>query len=410
MTDTIFAQASAPGRAGIAVVRISGQQAHAAAAALAGPLGAARTAALRWLVHPATGEKLDQALVLPFAAPASFTGEDTVELHLHGSPAGVRTVLAALGAQPGLRPAEPGEFTRRALLGNRLDLARVEGLGDLIAAETTAQHRQAIALMQGALARLAEGWRHHLLHSLAFVEATIDFADEELPPDLLEQITDELALTVAAIDAEVAGARIAERVREGFEVALVGRPNVGKSTLLNALAGRDAALTSEIAGTTRDVIEVRVDLGGLALTILDMAGIREAGETIEHMGVARARARAAGADLRLFLVDDPSDTGLARSRLRSGRPPRPVQGRPSPPDRRPRRLRNHRAGPRRAARTDREHASRPGRLRRNPVARAPAIRCPGRRRRRRRRLARTAPPRPAGGTCRRRPAPRPQGA
>jgi tRNA modification GTPase len=307
MIDTIFAQATPPGRSGIAIVRLSGPRAFEAAAALAGTLGGARAASLRWLLDPVSGEPLDQALVLPFAGPASFTGEDVVELHLHGSVAVVRSVLAALATQPGLRIAEPGEFARRALLNDRLDLSQVEGLGDLIAAETAAQRRQAVNLMRGALARLAEGWRHELVRVLAFVEASIDFADEELPPDLLDRLTADLASTVAAIESEISRARIAERVREGFEVALVGPPNVGKSTLLNALAGRDAALTSEVAGTTRDVIEVRADLGGLALTILDMAGIRDTAETVEQKGVARARTRAAEADLRLFLLDDPAD-------------------------------------------------------------------------------------------------------
>jgi tRNA modification GTPase len=305
--DTIFAQATASGRAGVAVVRLSGPRAFEAAAALAGPIGAPRIAALRWLVDPASGEPLDQALVLPFAAPASFTGEDVVEFQLHGSPAVVRSLLAILSARPGLRIAEPGEFTRRALLNDRLDLARAEGLGDLLAAETAGQRRRAVALMQGALSRLSETWRQDLLRSLAFIEATIDFADEELPPDLLARIAATVAETVAAIEAEVSRAPIAERIREGFEVALVGRPNVGKSTLLNALAGRDVALTSEIAGTTRDVIEVRADLGGLALTILDMAGIRDSSDTVEGMGVARARSRATRADLRLFLIEDAAD-------------------------------------------------------------------------------------------------------
>ncbi|MFO1141242.1 MAG: tRNA uridine-5-carboxymethylaminomethyl(34) synthesis GTPase MnmE [Amaricoccus sp.] len=305
--DTIFAQATAPGRAGIAVVRISGPRAFEAVAALAPPPGAARTAVLRWLVDPASGEPIDQALVVFFAAPASFTGEDVAELHLHGSPAVVRGVLAALAALPGLRAAEPGEFTRRALLNDRLDLAQVEGLGDLLAAETAAQRRQAVALMRGVLSGLVEGWRGEFLGVLALVEATIDFADEELPPDLIARLAADVSRTVVAMEAEVSRGRVAERVREGFEVALVGRPNVGKSTLLNALAGRDVALTSAVAGTTRDVLEVRVDLGGLALTLLDTAGLRDSCDPVEGMGVARARDRAAAADLRVFLVDDPKE-------------------------------------------------------------------------------------------------------
>ena len=181
---------------------------------------------------------------------------------MHGSPAVCRSLLSALGAMPGLRLAEPGEFTRRALMNGRLDLSQVEGLGDLLAAETAAQQRQALELMGGALSRLAAGWSAELVRALAFVEATIDFADEELPEDILESVGRALRSVHAAMQHELRGSRMAERVRDGFEVALVGRPNVGKSTLLNALAGRDAALTSEVAGTTRDVIEVRMDLAG----------------------------------------------------------------------------------------------------------------------------------------------------
>ncbi len=315
MTDTIFAQATAPGVSGLAVVRLSGPGALAAAARLAGSAGPARQAVLRWLRDPASGERLDQALVLGFPAPASFTGEDCAELHLHGSAAVTRSVLAALGRMDGLRPAEAGEFTRRALMNHRIDLAQVEGLGDLLAAETAGQQRQALDLMGGKLSGLAAEWRRDLMSALAFVEATIDFADEELPADILTSVRGTLSRTIAAMQHEIDGSRIAERVRDGFEVALVGRPNVGKSTLLNALAGREAALTSEIAGTTRDVIEVRMDLGGLALTLLDMAGMRGAAGRLEKLGVARARQRAEAADLRIFLVDRVEDVdglGVAR--------------------------------------------------------------------------------------------------
>jgi tRNA modification GTPase len=203
----------------------------------------------------------------------------------------------------GLRPAEAGEFTRRALINGRLDLAQVEGLGDLIAAETAAQQRQAVRMMDGALSRLGTAWGEALVQALAFVEASIDFADEELPDDVYARARAGLSEVGAAMDRELAGSRVAERVRDGFEVALIGPPNVGKSTLLNALAGREVALTSEVAGTTRDVLEVRLDLDGLALTMLDTAGLREAGGHVETLGIERARRRAAGADLRVFLVD-----------------------------------------------------------------------------------------------------------
>ena len=224
-------------------------------------------------------------------------------------------MLAALGRVEGLRPAEPGEFTRRALLNGRLDLSQVEGLGDLLGAETSAQQRQALRLMDGAVSKLAARWGTELVRALAFVEASIDFADEELPGDMLASVAVALRDVHAAMQQELSGGRIAERVRDGFEVALVGRPNVGKSTLLNALARREAALTSEVAGTTRDVLEVRMDLGGLPLTLLDMAGLRRAGGRVETLGVARARERAAGADLRVFLVNaaaDAASLGVAR--------------------------------------------------------------------------------------------------
>ena len=304
MVDTIFAQASARGQAGIAVVRISGPLALTAAADLAGGDVPPRRATLRWLRDPGSGERLDRAVVLAFPASGSFTGENVAELQVHGSQAVVRSLLAALGRMPGLRPAEPGEFTRRALINERLDLAQVEGLADLLAAETAAQRRQALELMDGALSRKAAAWGRRLTEALAFVEASIDFADEELPANLLVSVRADVGEVLAAMQHELAGSRMAERIRDGFEVALVGRPNAGKSTLLNALAGREAALTSEVAGTTRDVIEVRMDLEGLAITLLDMAGLREAGGRVEALGVERARARAARADLRVFLVGE----------------------------------------------------------------------------------------------------------
>lgn len=245
--------------------------------------------------------------MLWFPAPASFTGEDSVELHLHGGPVVVDGVLGALRGLPGLRSAEPGEFTRRALANGRLDLAQVEGLSDLLAAETRAQARAAMRLMGGALSRQADGWRAMLLRALALVEATIDFADEEIPPEIIDEAAGLLAKAGTGMTEALRGRQAAERLREGFEVALVGRPNVGKSTLLNAVAGRDAALTSIEAGTTRDIIEVRLDLDGLPVTLLDMAGVREATGPVEALGVARARARADAADVRLFLVESRDD-------------------------------------------------------------------------------------------------------
>ncbi|HRO12163.1 tRNA uridine-5-carboxymethylaminomethyl(34) synthesis GTPase MnmE [Amaricoccus sp.] len=315
MGDTIFAQATAAGRAGVAIIRVSGPAALTAAKSLAGELGPPRQAGLRRLRDPGTGETLDQALVVAYPAPGSFTGEDVVEFQVHGSPAVCRSLLAVLGGMEGLRVAEPGEFTRRALLNGRLDLPQVEGLGDLLAAETAAQQRQALRLMDGAISGLAAGWREELVRCLAHVEASIDFADEELPEDILRFVGGTLGSVRAAMRAELDGALIAERLRDGFEVALVGRPNVGKSTLLNALARREAALTSAVAGTTRDVLEVRMDLAGMPVTLLDMAGLRAGGGRVESLGIARARDRATRADVRVFLVNEPREVeGLGVSR------------------------------------------------------------------------------------------------
>lgn len=299
--DTIFALASARGRAGVSVVRISGPESWETLRGLGASVPEPRRAALRRLRH--RGEVLDEALVLAFAAGASFTGEESAELHLHGSVAVVSVVLRALG-DLGLRPAEPGEFTRRALENGRLDLTQVEGLADLIDAETEAQRRQAFRVMQGAIGKRAEAWRRDLIRAAALIEATIDFADEDVPVDVTPEVAALVDGVGASLADELAGYGAAERIRDGFEVAIVGRPNVGKSTLLNAFAGREAAITSARAGTTRDVIEVRMEIAGLPVTLLDTAGMREAEDEIEAIGVARARERAEAADLRVFLVDE----------------------------------------------------------------------------------------------------------
>lgn len=299
MGDTIFALASARGKAGVAVMRVSGPQAHGALAQLCA-VPVARQAALRRLVWQ--GQVLDEALVLVFDEGASFTGEKSVELQVHGSLGVIKSLTQAL-AQMGLRQAEAGEFTRRALENGRLDLAQVEGLADLIDAETEAQRRQALRVLSGAVGKRAEGWRRDLIRAGALVEATIDFADEDVPVDVTPEVLGLIDGLLADLRREIAGASVAERVRDGFEVAIIGAPNSGKSTLLNALAGREAAITSEIAGTTRDVIEVRMDLDGLAVTLLDTAGLRETDDPVEQIGVARALARASAADLRVFLLD-----------------------------------------------------------------------------------------------------------
>lgn len=299
--DTIYALATARGRSGLAVVRISGPDAFAAGLALCGSLPAARVAGLRRLVWG--GELLDEALVVSFVEGASFTGEAVVELHCHGGPAVVGAVLRALSQQPGLRLAVPGEFTRRALENGVLDLAQVEGLADLIDAETEAQRRQAVRVLSGSVGQKVDGWRRDLIRAGALLEATIDFADEDVPVDVSPEVLTLIDGLMADLRREAAGVTAAERIRDGFEVAIVGAPNAGKSTLLNQLAGREAAITSEIAGTTRDVIEVRMEIAGLPVTFLDTAGLRDTEDRLERAGIERALARAEAADLRLFLTD-----------------------------------------------------------------------------------------------------------
>jgi tRNA modification GTPase len=308
-SDTIYAQASALGRAGVSVVRISGPNAFAAAERLSGGKYEPRTAALRWVRDPETGEPIDRGLVLRFPGPASFTGEDVVELHLHGSPAVVRQVLRKLGTMPGLRLAEPGEFTRRAILNGKMDVVQAEGLGDLLAAETEAQRRQAMQVIGGRLSDQAHAWREILIRVLALLEVSIDFADEEVPHGVLDEVTRLIEQVRREMEDCLAGSSQAARLKEGFEVAIVGAPNAGKSTLLNFLAGRDAALTSPLPGTTRDVIEVRYDLAGLPVTFLDTAGIREATDEIEKLGVTRAVERARRADVRIYLRELNLDLG-----------------------------------------------------------------------------------------------------
>lgn len=305
--DTIFALASARGKAGVAVVRISGPLAFSAARQLAGELPEIRTAGLRKLVGQG-GLVFDEALVLCFEEGSSFTGESVVELQLHGSEAVIRAVLFELSEIDGLRFAGPGEFTRRALENDRMDLAQVEGLADLLEAETEAQRRQAYNVLSGALGSIAEKWRADLIRAAALLEATIDFADEDVPVDVSPEVRSLLAEVSGALGKEVSGSVIAERIRSGFEVAIIGKPNVGKSTLLNALAGRDAAITSEVAGTTRDVIEVQMELAGLAVTLLDTAGLRETTDTVEAIGIERAMSRAQAADMRVFLLEHENES------------------------------------------------------------------------------------------------------
>jgi tRNA modification GTPase len=301
--DTIFALSTAPGRAGIAVLRLSGPAAGTALAALAGGLPPARVARLAKIRDPASGEVIDQGLALFFPGPASITGEDVAELHLHGSRAVVAAVLDCLGRLPGLRPAEPGEFTQRGFLNGKLDLTAAEGLADLVAAETAAQRRQALRQLSGELGRLIEGWRAILIRAQARLEAAIDFPEEDLPAGLIPTARTDAASLSAAIADHLADDRRGERLRDGVAVAIVGPPNAGKSSLMNALARRDVAITSAVAGTTRDVIEVALDLAGYPVLLADTAGLRPTSDGVEEEGVRRAQARAASADLKLVLYD-----------------------------------------------------------------------------------------------------------
>jgi tRNA modification GTPase len=302
--DTIFALSSGRPPAAIAVVRVSGPQAGAALRALIGRIPEPRMAALARVREPVSHEVIDEALVLWFPAPKSETGEDTAELQLHGGRAVIAAVLAALGRVEGCRPAEAGEFTRRAFENGQLDLTRVEGLADLIGADTEAQRRQAYRQLKGLLGDRAEAWRTRLIEALALVEARIDFPDEgDVPGDLVAPALDLARELRDEIADSLADQRRGERLREGLVVAIAGPPNAGKSSLLNRIARREAAIVSPFAGTTRDVIEVHLDLDGYPVTLLDTAGIRDSHDPVEQEGVRRARERAGSADLVLWVMD-----------------------------------------------------------------------------------------------------------
>ena len=306
----IYALASPRVSAGIALIRLSGAGAVDFVKPFVGGLECP-TRSLRMFRHK--GAVLDQVLVLTFAKGGSFTGEEVVELHCHGSLAVIDAILAVFAESSKTRLAEPGEFTRQAFENGCLDLTQVEGLADLIAAETHEQLVLANRVFGGAFSAKVTAWRADLIRACALLEAMIDFADEDIPQDLNAEVLSLIDKTIKSLSAEITGTKIAERIRNGFEVAIIGRPNIGKSTLLNALAGRKVALTSEIAGTTRDIIEVRMDIKGLPVTILDTAGLRDTDDTVESLGVDWARDRANSADIRVFLLDDMGLDGLGIS-------------------------------------------------------------------------------------------------
>ncbi|MDP2764819.1 MAG: tRNA uridine-5-carboxymethylaminomethyl(34) synthesis GTPase MnmE [Brevundimonas sp.] len=315
MTDTIFALATPPGRGAIAILRLSGPGTGAALAALGADGLKPRLAALRSLAHD--GRAIDQALVLRFPGPSSYTGEDCAELHLHGGRAVVEAASEALVAL-GLRPAEPGEFTRRAFESGRMDLAQAEAVADLIDAETTAQAGQALGQLDGALSQTYAGFRRGLLTALALVEAEIDFPDEEVPDNLARSAGPVLDGLIADLKAALADARRGERVREGYRIVLIGETNAGKSSLFNALVAREAAIVTAIAGTTRDVLDADLIIGGYAVTLSDTAGLRDSADPVEVEGVRRARARAQAADLRLWIRGPGDATGDAADFARPG--------------------------------------------------------------------------------------------
>ena len=301
--DTIFALASAPGKAGISIVRLSGPLAINVAEKLTKSKLKEKQPNLR-VIYDSDNQFIDQALILIFSKPCSFTGENVVEFHLHGSSAVVSSVIKLLGNFKGLRSAEAGEFTRCALENGKIDLAQVEGLADLIDAETDAQHKQAARIFNGALGEKTKEWRAKLVKAGALLVATLDFADEEVPEEVTPEVEKLINMVLSDLDKEIIGVHTAERIRSGFEVAIVGAPNLGKSTLLNYLVGRDAAITSNVSGTTRDVIEVKLDLRGLPVTILDTAGIRKSDDKVEEIGISRALERSSLSDLRIVLTED----------------------------------------------------------------------------------------------------------
>lgn len=302
---TIYAESTKPGHAALSVIRISGPNAAASALAITSqPLPSPRSATLRRFHHPETKKTIDQGILVYLKAPNSFTAEDTIELHLHGSPAVMAAMLNALSSIDDIVPAQQGDFTRQAFENGQLNLAEVEALADLIAAETELQRKQAWNSLDGALRSLSEDWNGQLLSCLARMEAVIEFPEEGTlaETEAMHTPREQLCALLMQVDVHLRDARCGERLREGIEVALVGAPNVGKSSLFNALLGRERVLVSPVPGTTRDIIEARLDLGGYPVTLVDMAGLRESGDALESEGIARARTRGVDADVRLIVL------------------------------------------------------------------------------------------------------------
>ncbi|PHR61225.1 MAG: tRNA uridine-5-carboxymethylaminomethyl(34) synthesis GTPase MnmE [Robiginitomaculum sp.] len=308
--ETIFALASAQGRAGVAIIRMSGPDSARILKQLTkAKLPKPRLASVRKL-YDAQGEKIDEALILRFVGPASFTGEDMVEFHIHGGPSLVESLSEALFTA-GLRQAEAGEFTKRAFQNGKMDLTEAEGLADLIDADTQGQRKQALRQMQGGLREIYENWREKIIDSLAFVEGEIDFPDEDDVPDALSQRAGPaLALLAQELEAILADSQRGERTRHGVDIAIIGAPNAGKSSILNRLAKRDAAIVSAEAGTTRDIVEVHMEIASIPVRISDTAGLRETKNEIEAEGVRRAKVRAAESDLRIAIIDHQDPQGL----------------------------------------------------------------------------------------------------
>ena len=302
LTDTIYALSSGPGKGGVAVIRISGNRVRAVLKQMVGLDDPTPRYAYFKAIRKGR-DILDRSLILFFAGPASFTGEDVAEFHVHGGQAVIHSILEALGEIEGCRPAERGEFSRRAVINGKMDLTQAEGMADLINAQTERQQAQAMAQMQGNLKNLYDGWRQDLTHHMAYLEAFIDFPEEEIPPEKMTRIDSDIIGLAERIRNHLDDHRAGERLRDGFRIALIGAPNVGKSSLINALTHRDVAIVSQVAGTTRDVVEAYLDVAGFPVILSDTAGLRERAESIEAEGIRRAVRTAESADLILYIRD-----------------------------------------------------------------------------------------------------------